>query len=161
MKPRDSGPSYRSISRKLKRQRGHQNGILILIALIAILLVGLIPALSLWKNRQPDDSVLLLVGKSIFYLALPFVILYLFGWLFSIIANIILGFRKGSRIKIEQGDYAGQTGIVMEKHEWFYSKKLRVKLDDTGQETEIHSAYCKKTGFLSWRKQKPTKKEEE
>ena len=161
MKLKDSDPSYSSIPRKLRRRRGHQNENLILIALIAILLVGLIPALSLWKNRQPDDDVLLLVGKSIFYLALPFIVIFLISYVFSIIANIIFGFRKGSRIKIEQGDYAGQTGIVMEKHEWFYSKKLRVKLDDTGQETEIHSAYCKKTGFLSWRKQKPTKKEEE
>lgn len=118
---------------------------------MAILLAGLVPALNLWKNREPDDSVLLLAGKTAFYLALPFVILFLIAYLIFLIGKILFSFRKGNRIKIEKGDYAGQTGIVMEKHKWLYSwGKLKVKLDSTGQDIEIHPEYCKKTGFLSW-----------
>ena len=121
---------------------------------MANFLAGLMPALNLWKNREPDDSFLLLAGKSIFYIALPFLILCLIIWLFSIVANILFGFCKGSKIKIEKGDYAGQTGIITEKREWFYRGKLKVKLDGTEQDVEINPDYCKKTGFLSWMNRK-------
>ena len=152
MKLRDTDSSYSSISRKQRRRRGHQDASLLMwILIIALLLTVLMPALSLWKNREPDDSVLLLAGKTAFYLALPFVILFLIAYLIFLIGKILFSFRKGSRIKIEKGDYAGQTGTVMEKHKWLYSwGKLKVKLDSTGQDIEIHPEYCKKTGFLSW-----------
>ena len=119
------------------------------IAFGAPLFIGLTHAFKLWQTSSDDTSIFVRVAITIVAAIAPLAGLLLIMAAFAYVMLHLGTPRKGNRIVITGGEYAGKNAIVMKRHGFTDFGPVHVRLMDDEIDVTISNYHFKKIGVWS------------